>query len=334
MSRIKSPKKVEKDFFYDYEDFRFGTPKEVAEYRAKRLACNRLIEVGAGVGFQTAAFAKTCKEVVAIEIDERRVKLLQANIEKHGLKNVKVIHGDALSENVISDAGKADYVFVDTERPEAEKSRTIESIRPSIQGILDSYLKKSKGVCVEVPPHLEVNLDCEKEHISLDGKLNRLNLYFTGLKKCKRSVVLLPSGERIEGDGKKTTDRAETIIGFKFLYEPNPAVVLAGLAGEISAGMKSLISGKKEFLVSTEENKSPFLSCHKILAVCADSDALQVLKSLKCGHVLPRYNIEPSLYWTERKRYEKGLTGENVCHLFKFGDQMVICAIANARPDA
>jgi hypothetical protein len=325
MSRVKTPKNVEKEFLYDYEDFRFGTPKEVAEYRAKRLACKRLIEIGAGVGFQTVAFSRTCKEVVAIEIDMRKVKLLEANIAKHGLKNVRVIPGDALDENVISEAGKADFIFVDTERPEAEKERTIESIVPSVKGILDKYSAISKDICIEVPPHLNVEIDCEKEYVSLDGKLNRLNLYFGKLKKCDRSVVLLPSRERIEGDGRKQADRSVTVAGAKFLYEPNPAVVLAGLIGEISKNMKIIYAGKKEYLLSTEMKTSPFLACYKILSVCDDSDTLQVLKSIKCGKVLPRYSIEPSKYWEERKKYEKGLTGERVCHLFKFGAFSVVC---------
>ena len=327
MSRIKTPKIVEKDFFYDYEDFRFGTPKEVAEYRAKRLSCSRLIEIGAGVGFQTVAFAKTCKEVVAIEIDERRVKLLQANIVKKGLKNVKVIRGDALDEKVIADAGKADFVFVDTERPEAEKERTIEAIVPSVKGILDKYTAISKGMCIEVPPHLNVTLTCEKEYVSLAGKLNRLNLYFGKLKECERSVVSLPDGDRMEGNGKKMPETSESLAGAKYLYEINPAVALAGLTGELSRGMKSVISGKKEYLISKQEVKNVFLTGYRIAAVCNDDEASSKLKEIGCGKALIRYAVDPKDYWKERNIREKGLTGNNACHLFKFYDKIAVCIL-------
>jgi hypothetical protein len=326
MPRVKEKKNIEEDFSYLADDMRFGTPKEVADYRAKRLSCDRLIEIGAGVGFQTIAFARTCKEVVAIEIDPRKAKLLSENMEKRGVKNVTVITGDGLDKTVIRQAGKADNIFVDTERPANETERTLDSIQPSVRGILSAYTGISKGICIEVPPHLYVDMDCENEYISLNGRLNRQNIYFGELKRCDRSAVLLPSGERIEGTGPSNgVAQAKSARRFNFLYEINPALVLADLVSEVAAGMKLIFNENKQYLLSAEEKNSPFLMRYKILLICGEDYLLQNLKKIGCGKVVIRYNVDPTEYWKERNKFEKQLQGDYACHIFKFGEEMVVC---------
>jgi len=44
---------------------RFATPADVAKYRAERLYCNIIAEIGAGIGGQTIAFAEKCRKVIA-----------------------------------------------------------------------------------------------------------------------------------------------------------------------------------------------------------------------------------------------------------------------------
>jgi uncharacterized UPF0146 family protein len=325
MSRVKESKNVESDFACDPEDVRFGTPKEVAEYRANRLKCGRLIEIGAGVGFQTIAFSKTCEEVIAIELDAKRAAFLSANMKLRGVKNVTVICGDALDPAIIKKVGKADIIFVDTERPESEEQRTLESIIPSIPKIIESYSKMAKGIVIEVPPHLDANLDCEKEYISLNGRLNRLNLYFHGLKKCKKSVVLLPSGARLEGDGKLQPEKKTSSKGFRYIYEMDPALALSGLTSKAAKDMSLISEGKKDYLLAKERSDNQFLKGFRILETCEYLGTVTALKRLGCGKTIIRYSVDPAEYWGERKKYERMLTGELTCHLFRFGEEYVVC---------
>jgi hypothetical protein len=62
MSRAKQQKKVfgEEQIELSPEDKRFATPKNPALYRAERLACNTIIDLCSGLGFQSFAFAQTC----------------------------------------------------------------------------------------------------------------------------------------------------------------------------------------------------------------------------------------------------------------------------------
>ena len=80
------------------EFLKFATPRDIANYRAERLKCNVLLEIGAGIGGQTIAFSRKCKKVIAIELDKERAKTLNENIKKLHIKNVEVI-GDALNKS-------------------------------------------------------------------------------------------------------------------------------------------------------------------------------------------------------------------------------------------
>jgi precorrin-6B methylase 2 len=115
------------------EFLRFATPRDVSLYRAERLKCNVLVEIGAGIGGQTIPFSKQCKKVIAIELDKTRAKILLDNLKKLRINNVEVINGDALNKSVIQKIAKEnpDIIFVDTERPE-QSERTLKEIKPSV----------------------------------------------------------------------------------------------------------------------------------------------------------------------------------------------------------
>lgn len=53
-----------------------------------------VLEIGPGIGTLTQAMAKICKKVVAIEIDDNLIDILNETLGNY--KNVKIIHGDAL----------------------------------------------------------------------------------------------------------------------------------------------------------------------------------------------------------------------------------------------
>lgn len=53
-----------------------------------------VLEVGAGLGFLTRLLSQKCKQVIAVEVDPKLVKILQKQIR--GLPNVNLIEGDIL----------------------------------------------------------------------------------------------------------------------------------------------------------------------------------------------------------------------------------------------
>ena len=355
------------------EFLRFATSKEVALYRAERLKCNTLVEIGAGIGGQTLAFAKFCKKVIAIEINKKYADILINNLKKLKIDNVKIIIGNALNQTIIEQIKQAtpDIIFCDTER-KAEGERSINDLQPNILKLLDAYSKITKNIAVEIPPFTKdidslKEFEFEKEFLSLNGKLNRLTLYFGSLKKCDVSVVALPEKERIEkspleepslkksplgkpsgkdeknpreeNSGKnkkiKSIKEIKSLIGFEYLYEINPAIILAGLVNELALSLKFsqyVNLSNKQYLISNQLINSQFLQPYKILSLCENNfkEILLNLKNLNAGKVSLRYNINPNDYWRVRNSYENSLkenkSGKEI-HLFidEKNEKAILC---------
>lgn len=55
-----------------------------------------VLEVGPGLGFLTERLARKVKKVIAVELDDKLVKILKTRMEEQGISNVEVINGDIL----------------------------------------------------------------------------------------------------------------------------------------------------------------------------------------------------------------------------------------------
>jgi len=89
-----------------------------------------------------------------------------------------------------------------------------------------------------MPPG-RIDFDCEREYLSVDGQLNRLTLYFGPLKRCERSAVVL-KGDRhymLESGVATPLVVPEVDEPRVYAFEPDPAVVKAGLLGELAGGL-------------------------------------------------------------------------------------------------
>ena len=313
---------------------RFATPEVVAKYRAERLKCSTIVEIGSGIGGQTFAFSKTCKKVIAIEINKEFSKILKDNLEKLNIKNVQVLQADALSKETIQQIKKEkpDVIFCDTEREEFGE-RTLDSIKPNLKEIIKSFSPVTKKIAIEIPPftkteeleNFKKSEDFEREFLSLNGKLNRLTLYFNELKTSEVSVVSLPSKERISSNEKiinNTPPKASKVDvnSYQYLYLIDPSIILANLVNALSSKLKSeiLLLQDKPYLLSNEKLSSPFLESYKILSVCENKFdvILKQLKELHAGKVIIRYKIPPESYWNERNKYENKLQGNTEIHIF------------------
>ena len=368
MSRIKTTKQLigEDVLAISPENKRFATPEVVARYRAERLACDTILDLCSGFGFQSFAFAKTCKQVIAVEKNADAVGLARKYAEKLGIKNITFICGDILSPEVYRKIALLEHapnvVFCDPERAPAEKERTLETIQPNIKELLELYGKLTSNIALELPPHISnTAFDAEYEYLSVDGALNRLTLYFGPLKQAQKKLVLLPEHVHIVrseiSDGDVSLSFAQLqehddTSRYMHLLEPNPALTLTGMDAEAfgscfseqqlaqlvsSKELVRLVVGKKVFFLSTVLCDSPFFVSYKIVErVLARAGALdrqktlQALQSLGAEKVLLRYAIDPQQYWKERTYFEKQLKGTKAFHLFFF-DAALICEKEGAK---
>jgi hypothetical protein len=90
------------------------------------------------------------------------------------------------------------------------------------------------GMAVKVSPAIDLHrlgpYPCEVEFISLHGELKEACLWFGEFKQGSRLATLLPAGLSLIPD--KTVVLLVQAPG-AFLYEPDPAILRAGLVGEL-----------------------------------------------------------------------------------------------------
>lgn len=332
-------KNFEKQFYSDEDGLRFATPWPVAAYRAKRLKCSSLADISCGIGGQTVYFARECEVVYAIEINSAKLELARKNCRLFGLDNVEFICGDALSQDAIDQIPKVDIVFSDPARAAAADERNIANLTPHIPDVLRAYSEKTSNFAFEAPPQLppeRIPFDCELEYLSLNGELNRLDLYFGNLKTCSRSAVALPGplklGERTENN--KDTEMINASKPGKYLYEPDPSVIKAELLPELVAEISNRnveifrMDNKRLMLTSNSSVEHPMIKNAYRIVFNTDFIPDEINRELKnrgYGKVLLRAEVDPSMYWDIRNRLERDLKGERMINLFAKGRAAYIC---------
>jgi trimethylguanosine synthase len=61
------------------------TPASIAAHIATRCRCDVILDAFCGVGGNAIAFAKTCERVIAMDIDETRLRLARHNALHYGV---------------------------------------------------------------------------------------------------------------------------------------------------------------------------------------------------------------------------------------------------------
>jgi len=330
MEKVSSPK-FSKLIYTCSDGLRFATPEIVARYRAGRLRAEVLADISCGIGGQTIFFARECQKVYGVDIAGDKLQCAQKNANLYNLGNIIFIEGDALSTQIVEQVTDADIIFSDPARPAAETVRQTDSLRPGIPMVLDVYKDITDKFAFEAPPQMppeRIDFDCEREYISVDGKLNRLTLYFGPLKQCERSAVVLKEDDfhKLEsGDRSQLPQISEIDEPKMYAFEPDPAVVKAGLLGELAAGLSQPVErvpiDKKRILFTSEILiASPFFKNRYIVLAKVEVDCGKINRLLTeygIGKAVIRFNVAPENYWEIRNKIENGLYGNKTAHLYE-----------------
>ena len=337
MERTRSPK-FSKPVFTCGDGVRFATPEVVGRYRAGRLKCSVLADISCGIGGQAVCFAEECNRVYGVDIDGERLECARRNAGVYGVDNITFIEGDALSPQVVEQVADADVIFSDPARPAEEDVRQTDSLRPGIPMVMEAYRDVTGSFAFEAPPQMppeRIDFNCEREYLGVDGQLNRLTLYFGPLKRCERSAVVLKGDRhyRLESGVAAPVVIQEVDETRVYAFEPDPAVVKAGLLGELAGGLGGKvelvrIDARRSLLTSDVLLESLFFKHRYRVLDRVPLDCGKINRSLMgygMGKAVIRFRIAPEKYWDARNRIENGLMGEGIAHLFEIADQVYVC---------
>ncbi len=245
-----------------------ATRRAVAEHRAARLVAAEaasVIDLGCGIGGDLIAVARAGITAAGVDLDPLRVAVAQANLEALGL-------GGAVA---VADATTVDHspfavAFADPARRSARgRTFAVDGWTPPwpfVEGLLrrTSCVKVAPGI-----PHELIPDDVEAEWVSDHGEVKEAALWSGALATVARRATVIGDGGLAtltdEDDPGPRGEAAVRGVG-EYLYEPDGAVIRAGLVTAVAAGVGGgLIDRHIAYVTADQAFRTPFARSYRVL---------------------------------------------------------------------
>jgi SAM-dependent methyltransferase len=251
--------------FFTPDALEQATRTRVADHRAARLAAaipgGSVVDLGCGIGGDLIAFARAGLVAAGIDLDPVRAAMARANLEALGLPGA-VQAGDATS----IDPSGFDAAFADPAR-RGGRGRVfdVEGWTPPWPWVLDLLQRRA---LVKVAPGIGHDLvppGAEAEWVSDGGEVKEAVIWSPGLATTDRRATVI--GERglatLTDEDDPGADVRE--VG-AYLYEPDGAVVRAGLVTAVAAGVDGgLVDEHIAYVTSDASFRTPFARGYRVL---------------------------------------------------------------------
>ena len=208
----------------------------ISTYRAQRFQpFSRLADLGCSIGGDTLALAAVAP-VVGIDLDPLRLAMARANLDALGLANrAGFVRADLSSGLPLRSDPSSGLFFDPARRSGHRRAFSVHAYQPPLS-IVQDWLRRTPALGVKISPGVNLDelgpYDAEVEFISLSGELKEAVLWFGPLKTAHRRATLLPGPHTLERqDG--PLERLPLSEPRAYLYEPDPAVLRAGLVGNL-----------------------------------------------------------------------------------------------------
>lgn len=255
--------------FFTPDGLEQATRLRVAEHRAARLAAAQVpsvIDLGCGIGGDLIALARAGLTAAGVDLDPVRVAAARANLAALGLPGaVEVADVSTVDANTFGAA------FADPARRGARgRVFNIDGWTPPWPFVLD--LLSGRGV-VKVAPgiaHEVIPGGVEAEWVSDAGDVKEAVLWAPVFATTDRRATVIPASgglASITSEDDPFTGLARPVRELGgFLYEPDGAVIRAGLVTAVAAGVGGgLIDEHIAYVTSDDSFHTPFARSYRVL---------------------------------------------------------------------
>ncbi len=251
--------------YFTPEGLEQATRTRVARHRAARVALaapSSVLDLGCGIGGDLVAFARAALVVAGVDRDPLRVEVARANLEALGLGGaVQVAEAHDL------DLSGFGVVFADpARRTGAGRVFDARDWSPPwsfVEGLL------RRPACVKVAPgipHDMVPGGVEAEWVSDDGEVKEAALWSSYLASARRRATVISDAGLASLSDEDDPGHAEVRAVGRCLYEPDGAVIRAGLVTAVAAGVRGgLVDEHIAYVTSDEAFATPFARSYEVL---------------------------------------------------------------------
>jgi hypothetical protein len=253
--------------FFTPDGLEQATRARVATHRAGRLQAfgtATLVDLGCGIGGDLLASARAGITCAGVDLDPVRVAVAEANLAALGLAGAVMV-----ADVTALDTSPFEVAFADpARRTGAGRSFRVEDWTPPwpfVERLLarDSCVKVAPGI-----PHDLVPEGVEAEWVSDRGEVKEAALWSGRLSTTARRATVI-------GDGGLATlteddDPGAAAIGVRppaeFLYEPDGAVIRAGLVTAVAAGVQGgLVDEHIAYVTSDASLRTPYARGYRVV---------------------------------------------------------------------
>lgn len=251
--------------YFTPEGLEQATRWRVARHRAARVALadpGSVLDVGCGIGGDLLAFARAGLTVAGIDSDPLRVEVARANLAVLGL-------GGAVQRAEAEHLDLAGFgvVFADpARRSSTGRIFDVDGWSPPWP-FVEHLLRRTS--CVKVAPgipHRLVPVGVEAEFVSDDGDVKEAALWSPALATVRRrATVIRATGLATLTDEDDPETAGVRPVG-RYLYEPDGAVIRAGLVTAVAHGVGGgLVDEHIAYVTGEQAFTTPFASSYEVL---------------------------------------------------------------------
>ncbi|MFN3924837.1 MAG: THUMP-like domain-containing protein [Pseudarthrobacter sp.] len=254
-----------------------ATRLNVAARHAQRFAeagISHVADLGCGLAADSLALASMDINVTAVEMDETTAACATVNLIP--FPNATVVHADATAVPLDG----VDGVWLDPARRVTSTSGTKriwdpEAFSPPLSFVEDLA---ASGLAVGVKmgpgmPHDSVPAICEAQWVSVAGDVTEVALWFNAVRRpgVRRAALVLGAqgaAELTSGEDFGAGPAAPVGPVEGYLYEPDGAVIRAGLVADIALQLGGhLVDEHIAYVCAPELVDTPFARAYKVLEV-------------------------------------------------------------------
>lgn len=237
---------------------------EVSSYRSERFRqFSSIADLGCSIGGDSFSLA-LISPTIGVDFDLLRILMASANFHALGLSaQVQLVQSNLSFAPPLAPGSVAIY-FDPARRSTEHRFFSVQQYQPPLS-IIKNWLLKFPALGVKTSPGVNLpelgEYDAEIEFISLRGELKEATLWFGPLKTAYRRATILPGPHQIVGDCPKHPSMVTKPIRDPglFLYEPDPAVIRAGLVVELAEMLNaSQLDPDIAYLTSDTITPTPF----------------------------------------------------------------------------
>lgn len=250
--------------YFTRESLEQATAYEVARYRAERYQpFPQVADLGCSIGGDSLALAAVTA-VIGLDIDPLRLAMARANLAALSLdQKATLIQADLRTRLPL--APRLALFFDPARREGSRRMHTTRQYNPPLSCIQE-WLPAFPDLGVKVSPGVKLDelrgYPAEVEFISLKGELKEATLWFGALKTASRRATVLPGAHTLTETPEAALPLSEPRA---YLYEPDPAVIRAGLVAVLGASLEAAqLDAEIAYLTAHRQIQTPFARCWQV----------------------------------------------------------------------